>query len=97
MDFFTVPTATFGILYVFIVLRHDCRGIVHFNVTAHPTARWTAQQIVEDFPFDTAPRYLPRDRDAIYGKTVQQCIKSLGINEVLTAPRSPWQIPLSNA
>ena len=91
MDFFTVPTATFGILYVFIVLRHDRREIVHFNVTEHPTARWTAQQIVEAFPFDTAPGYLLRDRDRIYADTVRRRIKSLGIEEVLTAPRSPWQ------
>ena len=67
IDFFTVPTATFRILYVFIVLRHDRRQIVHFNVTAHPTAQWTAQQIVEAFPFDTPPRYLLRDRDRTYG------------------------------
>ena len=93
MDFFTVPTATFRILYVFIVLRHDRREIVHFNVTEHPTARWTAQQIVEAFPFDTVPRYLLRDRDAIYGKTVQRRIKRLAKEDVLTAPRSPWQSP----
>jgi transposase InsO family protein len=93
IDFFTVPTATFRILYVCIVLRHDRREIVHFNVTEHPTARWTAQQIVEAFPFDTAPRYLLRDRDAIYGKTVQQRIKSLAIEDALSAPRSPWQNP----
>ncbi|MGB5742873.1 MAG: integrase core domain-containing protein, partial [Sedimenticolaceae bacterium] len=93
MDFFTVPTATFHTLYVFIVLRHDRREIVHFNVTEHPTARWTAQQIVEAFPFDTAPGYLLRDRDRIYGDTVRRRIKSLGIEEVITARRSPWQNP----
>ena len=93
IDFFTVPTATFRVLYVFVVLRHDRREIVHFNVTEHPTARWTAQQIVEAFPFDTAPRYLLRDRDAIYGKTVHQRIKSLAIEDALSAPRSPWQNP----
>ena len=93
MDFFTVPTATFRVLYVFIVLRHDRREIVHFNVTANPTAQWTAQQIVEAFPFDTAPRYLLRDRDRIYGDAVQRRIKSLGIEEVITTPRSPWQNP----
>ena len=63
IDFFTVPTATFRILFCFIVLRHDRRMVVHFNVTAHPTARWTAQQIVEAFPYDEAPRFLLRDRD----------------------------------
>ena len=93
IDFFTVPTATFRILYVFIVLSHDRRHVVHFNVTEHPTAQWTAQQLVEAFPFDSAPRYLLRDRDAIYGEKVQRRIKSLGIEEVVTAPRSPWQNP----
>ena len=93
VDFLTVPTATFRVLYVFIVLSHDRRHIVHFNATEHPTAQWTAQQLVEAFPFDTAPRYLLRDRDAIYGKKVKRRIKSLGIYEVITAPRSPWQNP----
>jgi putative transposase len=93
IDFFTVPTATFRILYVFIVLSHDRRHIVHFNVTAHPTAQWTAQQLVEAFPFDSTPRYLLRDRDTIYGEKVRRRIKSLGIEEVITAPRSPWQNP----
>jgi putative transposase len=78
---------------VFILLSHDRRHIVHFDVTAHPTARWTAQQLVEAFPFDSAPRYLLRDRDAIYGGKVRRRIKSLGIEEVVTAPRSPWQNP----
>ena len=93
MDFFTVPTARFRVLYVFIVLSQDRRQIVHFNATEHPTARWTAQQLVEAFPFDTAPRYLQRDRDAIYGKKVRRRIKSLGIEEVVSAPCSPWQNP----
>jgi len=93
IDFFTVPTATFRILYVFIVLSHDRRHIVHFNVTAHPTAMWTAQQLVEAFPFESAPRYLLRDRDSIYGDQFRHRVKSLGIKEVLTAPRSPWQNP----
>ena len=93
IDFFTVPSATYRILYVFVVLSHDRRHIVHFNVTAHPTARWTAQQMVEAFPFDSAPRYLLRDRDAIYAEKVRRRIKSLGIEEVVTTPRSPWQNP----
>ncbi len=93
IDFFTVPTATFRILYVFIVLSHDRRHIMHFNVTTHPTAQWTAQQLVEAFPFESAPRYLLRDRDAIYGEKIRRRIKSLGIEEVVTAPRSPWQNP----
>ena len=93
IDFFTVPTATFRILYVFLVLSHERRRIVHFNVTAHPTAQWTAQQLVEAFPFDTAPRYLLRDRDGVYCETVRRRIKSLDIEDVITAPRSPWQNP----
>jgi transposase InsO family protein len=93
VDFFTVPTATFRVLYVFVVLRHERREIVHFNATYHPTAEWTAQQIVEAFPFDSAPRYLLHDRDSIYGKRFRTRVKSLGIEEVVTAPRSPWQNP----
>ena len=91
IDFFIVPTATFRVLFVFIVLAHDRRRIVHFNVTEHPTAQWTAQQIVEAFPFDTAPSYLIRDGDGIYGERVTGRIESLGIDEVITAPASPWQ------
>ncbi len=91
IDFFVVPTATFKVLFVFLVLAHDRRRIVHFNVTEHPTAQWTAQQIVEAFPFDTAPRYLLRDGDGIYGDRVRRKIDSLGIDEVVTAPASPWQ------
>jgi putative transposase len=98
VDFFTgapaaVPTATFRILYVFVVLRHERREIVQFNATYHPTAEWTAQQIMEAFPFDSAPRYLLRDRDSIYGKRFRTRVKSLGIEEVITAPRSRWQNP----
>jgi len=78
---------------VFIVLSHDHQQVVHFNVTEHPTAEWTAQQLVEAFPFDSTPRYLLRDRDAIYGEKVQRRIRSLDIEEVVTAPRSPWQNP----
>ena len=93
VDFFTVPTATFRILYVFVVLRHERREIVHFNVTQHPTAQWTAQQIVEAFPFDSAPDYLLRDRDSIYAEVFCRRVKSLGIEEIQTAARSPWQNP----
>jgi transposase InsO family protein len=81
------------VLYVFIVLSQDRRQVVHFNVTEHPTAQWTAQQLVEAFPFESGPRYLLRDRDAIYGGLVQRRINSPGIEEVITAPRSPWQNP----
>jgi transposase InsO family protein len=93
IDFFTVPTARFRVLYVFIVLSHDRRQVIHFNVTEHPTAQWAAQQLVEGFPFDSAARYLLRDRDAIYGEKVRRRIMSMGIEEVVTAPRSPWQNP----
>ena len=93
VDFFTVPTVTFRILFAFVVLRHDRRFVVHFNATAHPTAEWTAQQIVEAFPEDSAPRFLVRDRDGIYGTFFRQRVANMGIEEVLTAPRSPWQNP----
>jgi transposase InsO family protein len=93
IDFFTVPTATFRVLYVFFVLAHDRRRVVHFNVTEHPSALWTAQQIVEAFPEDTAPRYMIRDRDGIYGEAFRRRVGGVGIKEVLTAPQSPWQNP----
>jgi len=93
IDFFTVPTATFKILYVFIVLWNDRITVVHFNVTMNPTAEWTAQQMVEACPWDTAPIYLIRDRDSIYGSFFIDRIKNMGITEVKTAPRSPWQNP----
>ena len=91
IDFFTVPTATFRILYVFFVLAHDWRRVLHFNVTEHPSALWTAQQVVEAFPEDTVPKYVIRDRDGIYGEQFRRRVRGLGIQEVLTAPRSPWQ------
>ena len=93
IDFFTVPTATFRILYVFLVLAHKRRRVVHFNVTDAPGAQWTAQQMVEAFPEDTAPEYMIRDRDGIYGDYFRRRVQGLGIEEVLTAPRSPWQNP----
>ncbi len=76
VDFFTMHTATFSILYTFIVLCHDRRRVVHFKVTEHPTAEWTAQQIVEAFPDDEAPRFLIRDRDSIYGHHFKNRIKN---------------------
>jgi len=91
VDFFTVHTIWFEIVFVFIVLTHDRRRILHFNVTTHPTAEWTAQQIVEAFPFDSAPKYLLRDRDRIYGHEFGKQVEVMGIQEVLGAPRSPWQ------
>ena len=93
IDFFTVPTATFRILFVLVVLNHNRRRVVHFNVTLNPTARWTAHQIVQAFLWDTAPKYLLRDRDGIYGTIFRQRLENMGINEVVTPPRSPWQNP----
>ena len=93
IGFFTVPTVTFRVLYVFLVLRHDRRRVVHFNVTSSPTAHWTAQQIVEAFPFEEAPRFLLRDRDGIYGQGFRDRVQHMGIEEVLIAFRSPWQSP----
>src|SRR5438105_4340187 len=91
VDFFTVPTIRFQILYVFLVLAHDRRRILHFAVTAHPTAEWSVQQLPEAFPWDTSPRYLLRDRDRIFGLDFVDQVKAMGIKEVLSAPRSPWQ------
>jgi len=79
------------VLFVLVILAHHRRRVLHFNVTEHPTAQWTGQQIVEAFPWETAPKYLLRDRDAVYGRQFQSRVKSLGIDEVVTAPRSPWQ------
>src|SRR5215831_14288222 len=83
IDFFTVATLRFQILYVFLVLAHNRRRILHFNVTAHPTAEWTAQQLREAFPFGQGPRYLLRDRDAIFGDNFREQARDLGIREVL--------------
>jgi len=91
IDFFTVPTIRFHVLYVFLVLAHDRRRVLHFNVTAHPTAEWTGQQLREAFPFDQLPRYLLRDRDAIFGNDFREQVRDMGIHEVLSTPRSPWQ------
>ena len=93
IDFFVVPTATFRILYVFLVLEHERRRIVHFNVTEGPSARWTGQQLVNAFPYDSAPKYVIRDRDKIYGADFVRRVRALGIEQVLTAPQSPWQNP----
>ncbi len=91
IDFFTVPTATFRVLFVLVVLAHDRRKVLHFNVTAHPTAAWTAQQIIEAFPEARAPLFLIRDRDQIYGEEFRQRVQGMKIEEVITAAHSPWQ------
>jgi len=93
IDFFVVPTATFRILCVFLVLAHDRRCIVHLNVTEGPSALWTGQQLINAFPYDSAPKYLIRDRDKIYGAAFVRRVRAMGIEQVLTAPRSPWQNP----
>jgi transposase InsO family protein len=93
IDFFIVPTIRFKLLFVLVVLAHSRRKVLHFNVTENPTGQWTAQQLVEAFPWRTAPKYLLRDRDAIYGSAFQRRVQSMGIEQVVSAPRSPWQNP----
>ena len=90
-DFFVVPTVFFDLLFVFVILSHDRRRVVHFGVTAYPTAEWAARQLWEAFPWDSAPRYLLRDRDGSYGEEFHKEAQWIGIREVLTAPHSPWQ------
>ena len=93
IDMFVVATATFRLLYALIVLGHDRRKILHFEVTQNPTQVWLSRQITEAFPWDTAPRYLLRDRDASYGPAFRDRVRVMGLKEVVTAPRSPWQNP----
>src|SRR5438094_582121 len=88
LDFFTVPTARLRVLFVFFVLAHDRRRVLNFNVTEHPSAAWTAQQIVDAFPDDSAPSYLLRDRDSIYGHAFRQRVKGMGISP-LRVERGP--------
>jgi transposase InsO family protein len=93
IDFFVVPTATFRVLFVFVVLSHARRRVLHFQVTEHPSQEWTMQQMREAFPWDHGCRYLLRDRDAIYDADLVAMTKGMGMEEVITAPRSPWQNP----
>jgi putative transposase len=93
LDFFTVPTVTFRVLFVLVILTHERRRVVHFNVTEQPTAEWAAQQVIDAFPWDDAPRYLLRDRDRVYGASFRQRVRHMGVEEVLIAPQSPWQNP----
>jgi transposase InsO family protein len=90
---FVVATATFRLLYALIVLSLDRRRVVHFEVTSNPTQYWLAGQVTEAFPWDAAPRYLLRDRDKSYGPAFRHRVRAMGITEVITAPRSPWQNP----
>ena len=91
IDMFVVASATFRLLYTVIVLGHDRRRIIHFDVTQNPTQVWLARQITEAFPWDTAPRFLLRDRDRSYGEVFRDRICMMGIKEIVTAARSPWQ------
>ena len=93
IDFFVVPTATFRVLFVFVVLSNARRRVLHFQVTEHPSQEWTMQQMREAFPWEQPCRYLLRDRDAIYGGDWVAMTKGLGMEEVISAPRSPWQNP----
>lgn len=93
MDFFTVPTFTGRVLFVLVLLAHHRRRVVHLAITDHPTAAWTAQQVIEAFPDETAPRWLVRDRDAIYSDVFRRRVAGMGITEVVSAPSSPWQNP----
>jgi transposase InsO family protein len=93
MDFFTVSTVTGRVLFVLVLLSHHRRRIVHVNITDHPTATWSAQQVIDAFPDDTAPSWLHRDRDRIYGDVFQRRVAGMGIAEVVSAPASPWQNP----
>src|SRR5207245_2793401 len=95
IDFFVVPTLTFHLLFGFLILRHDRRELVHVNVTDHPTAAWAAQQLVESFPEETAPKYLLRDRHAIYGDVFARRVNGLRMSEILIAPRAPRQTPFA--
>lgn len=91
MDFFTVPTLTFGVLTCFFVIAHDRRRILHCNVTCHPTSAWVSQQLREAFPYDTAPKYLIHDRDTIFNCEVMEAVKAIGIKSVRISFKSPWQ------
>ena len=91
VDSFSVPTAAFRVLFVFVVLSHDRRRIVHLNVTAHPTAAWTAQQLREAWPWNSAPRFVIRDLDTIDGWDFPRTAVAMGLDEVFTARRAPWQ------
>jgi transposase InsO family protein len=91
MDLFVVPTLAFNLLYGFIIVRLDRRELVHIAVTNSPTADWIARQIAEAFPWDSAPRYLIRDRDRVFGAVVRHRLCAMGIRDKPIAPRSPWQ------
>jgi transposase InsO family protein len=91
MDFLIVPTVGFRLLFVLVILRHERRRLISLSVTAYPTAEWIARQITDAFPWDEAPDYLIRDRDASYGSVVTKRLAAMGIRDHPMAPRSPWQ------
>ena len=91
MDFFTVPTVSFRLLYALFVIHHRRRTIVHVNVTAHPTAAWVRQQLREAFPFEDLPRYLLMDRDSIFSAEVARTLTAMQVRPMRTGFRSPWQ------
>ena len=95
VDFFVVPTVRNQVLFVFLLLAHDRRRVLHINVTANPTAAWTAQQMLEAFPWQDPPKYLLRDRDKIYSPIFCKRVAGMGFTEVVTASRSPWQNPFA--
>ena len=88
-----IGSATYRLLFGLLILRHERRQLVHVGVTANPTAEWIARQISEAFPWDTAPKYLIRDRDGVYGQVFRRRVRAMGIRDRPTAPRSPWQNP----
>jgi transposase InsO family protein len=90
-DMFVVVTLTYRLLYGMIILEHDRRKILHFAVTARPTDEWLSKQMQQAFLYTNVPRFIVRDRDALYGKQFCERLKQIGIQEVLTAPQSPWQ------
>jgi putative transposase len=91
MDFFTVPTLTFNVLYCFFIISHDRRRILHFNVTPHPTSTWIVQQMREAFPYESTPKFLIFDHDAKNGLEVPAAIRSMKIGCVQTSVQCPWQ------
>ncbi len=96
IDFGVVPTATLRDLYLFLVLWHERRQVVHVAIAKHPSAPRVSQKLREAFPFETAPRNLVRDRDSIYGDDARRTLEGMSVEEVVIAPRSPWQNPTSS-
>src|SRR5258708_7671816 len=91
IDLFVVPTISFRLLYCLLIVGHGRRQILWFGVTSHPTAEWTANQITEACGWEQVPRYLIRDRDRAYGQVFIRRLRSMGIRDRPTSPRSPWQ------